>query len=210
MIIIGAKGFAKQLVEIFFQQKKTDGLYFFDDVSSDIPDTIYGITVLRSKTAVKQIFADGLDEFCLGLGTPQHRKMLTIEFESLGGKLCSVISKEAHIASHVKQIGKGVTILGGVVIENDVTIQNGVLLNSHCSVHHDVCIGAYSEVAPGARLLGNCNIGNECIIGANAVILPKLVLYEQCIIGAGAVVTKNVQAQATVVGVPAKPLKYAQ
>ena len=210
MIIIGAKGFAKQLVEIFFQQNKTDSLFFFDDVSNDIPDTIYEITVLRNRNVVREIFASGRTEFCLGIGTPQHRKTLANEFESLGGKLTSVISEHSHIASKVKHIGNGVTILPGVILENDVTIQDGVLLNSLCSIHHDSFIGSYSEISPGARILGNCYIGNECIIGANAVILPKLTVHDEAVVGAGAVVTKNVLGQTTVVGVPANPFKITK
>jgi sugar O-acyltransferase (sialic acid O-acetyltransferase NeuD family) len=207
MIIIGAKGFAKQLVEIFFQKEETDNLFFFDNVSPDIPDQLYGIRVLRNLDMVKQIFSSISTKFCLGLGVPQHRRKLTETFQSMGGELTSVISGEARIATHVKYLGKGVTILDGVYIENDVTIEDGVLLNSQCTIHHDSYVGLFSEISPGARILGNCIIGNECIIGANAVILPKLTLNDESVVGAGAVVTQNVHAQTIVVGVPAKPLK---
>jgi sugar O-acyltransferase (sialic acid O-acetyltransferase NeuD family) len=207
MIIIGAKGFAKQLVEIFFQQKRTEGLFFFDDVSSDVPDAIFGIPVLRSKNDVKDLFASGLKEFCLGLGTPRNRKILANDFKMLGGQLVSVISEQAQIASQVKYIGEGVTFLPGVIVENDVTIQDGVLLNSLCSIHHDSVVESYSEISPGARVLGNCYIGHECLIGTNAVILPKLSVNDGAIVGAGAVVTRDVPGQSMVMGVPANPSK---
>src|SRR5688572_17091001 len=107
MIIIGARGFAKQLVEVFFQQNKADGLFFFDDVSSEVPDSIFGIKVLRKKSEVKEVFATGSNEFCLGIGTPKHRQALADEFKLLGGKLVSVISHQSNIASRVRHIGEG-------------------------------------------------------------------------------------------------------
>ena len=207
MIIVGAKGFAKQLVEIFFQKDQTEGLFFFDNVSTDIPDKLYDIPILRSMDMVKEIFTNQSPDFCLGMGTPAHRKQLADMFREAGGRLTSVISSHAQIASHVKSIGSGVTILDGVIIENDVTIGDGVLINSQCTIHHDSFIGNFSEISPGARILGNCHLGNECLIGANAVILPKLTLHDQTIVGAGAVVTKNVSERTTVVGIPAKPFK---
>lgn len=208
MIIIGAKGFAKQLVEIFFERGQSRGLYFFDNVSNDVPDQVFGLPVLRNIEAVKNVFADVSPEFCLGIGTPQHRRNLRKIFEDAGGLLTSVISDGALLASHVKYIGTGVTILSGVIVENDAVIEDGVLLNTQCSVHHDCVIGAYSEISPGARILGQCSIGNNCVVGSNAVILPKLSVSNDVMIGAGAVVTKNISEPCTVVGIPAKPFKH--
>ena len=41
MIIIGAKGLAKEVLEILYQKNETDNLYFYDDISTDLPDKIY-------------------------------------------------------------------------------------------------------------------------------------------------------------------------
>jgi len=45
-------------------------------------------------------------------------------------------------------------------------------------------------------------------IGAGAIILPGVTIYSNSIIAAGAVVTKDVQSNVIVVGVPAKVQKY--
>ena len=45
-----------------------------------------------------------------------------------------------------------------------------------------------------------------CLIGTGAVILPGVQLGKNVTVGAGAVVNKNVAANITVIGIPAKPL----
>ena len=71
---------------------------------------------------------------------------------------------------------------------------------------HDNIIGDYCTVAPNAVLLGYVNINNNVYIGANSTILPKKTICSGAVVGAGAVVTKNVDLESVVVGVPAKPL----
>lgn len=48
---------------------------------------------------------------------------------------------------------------------------------------------------------------NDCWIGAGAIILPGVKVGSMAIIGAGSVVTKNVEANSVVVGVPARVMK---
>jgi acetyltransferase-like isoleucine patch superfamily enzyme len=51
-------------------------------------------------------------------------------------------------------------------------------------------------------------IGNNVWIGAAAVVLPGVYVADGAIIGAGAVVTKDVPANAIVVGNPARVTRY--
>ncbi len=51
-------------------------------------------------------------------------------------------------------------------------------------------------------------IGRGCWVGLNAIILPGVSVGDGAVIGAGAVVTKDVEPNAIVVGVPARLLKY--
>ena len=55
---------------------------------------------------------------------------------------------------------------------------------------------------------GNVTIGRNVWIGCHVTILPGVTVGDHAIIGAGAVVTKDVPAGETWVGVPAKPISY--
>ena len=42
MIIAGAKGFAKELLEILYRDYRYKDISFYDDVSKDLPDSLFG------------------------------------------------------------------------------------------------------------------------------------------------------------------------
>ena len=55
----------------------------------------------------------------------------------------------------------------------------------------------------------NCNleptiIENNVSIGSGAIIMPGIIIGEKSIIGSGSVVTKNVEKNTTVMGVPSR------
>jgi UDP-perosamine 4-acetyltransferase len=64
-------------------------------------------------------------------------------------------------------------------------------------------------VAPGAVLAGNVTLGDRAFIGVGAVVRPDIRIGADAVAGAGAVVVSDVAECATVVGVPARPLKGA-
>jgi sugar O-acyltransferase (sialic acid O-acetyltransferase NeuD family) len=207
MIIIGAKGHAKEVVQIFNQLNDCNNLYFFDNLSTDIPEVFLSTyKILRTFEAAEKFFLQD-NRFVLGLGGPINRYKLSMKFQKLGGSLESIISPFAQIGDYNVNLGRGLNIMTYAIIYNDVSIGEGSLLNSACSIHHDVTVGKYCELSPGSRLLGNCIVGDYCQIGANAIVLPGVRIGSNVIIGAGAVVTKDVPDNTVTVGIPARVIK---
>lgn len=204
MIIVGAKGFAKEVLEVLHQLNQLDHLVFYDDVNEDAPAFLYGqFPVLRNKEAAAHYFKTVDNRFTIGIGNPVLRKRLALEFEAMGGVFTSTISPLAQIGYYGTTIGTGCNIMTGTVLTNDVKIGEGVLINLNCTVGHDSEIGNYVELSPGVHVSGNCIIGDYCNIGTNATILPKITIGENVIIGAGSVVTKDIPDNCLVVGIPA-------
>lgn len=121
----------------------------------------------------------------------------------------------AHILPEAS-IGTDCNICDGVFIENKVkvgnrvTIKSGVQLWDGVAIEDDVFIGPNATFTndkfPRSRQWkdpATITVQQGASIGANATILPGIIIGPGAMIGAGAVVTKDVPANAIVVGNPA-------
>lgn len=204
MIIIGAGGHAKEILDIISEEEIP--VSFFDNISPDAPDKLFGkFEILKSKAAVLKSFQTD-KRFALGIGNPTARFKVSELFRSWGGALTSVISTTAIIGSYNVVLKSGLNIMHRVIISNDVFIGEGTLVNASAIIHHDVVVGDYCEISPGAILLGDVKIGGFTSIGAGTLVLPKIHIGNHVIVGAGSVVTKDIEDNTTVVGIPAGPL----
>jgi UDP-2-acetamido-3-amino-2,3-dideoxy-glucuronate N-acetyltransferase len=117
----------------------------------------------------------------------------------------ATIGEDCNICDHT-------FIEGKAVIGNRVTIKCGVYVWNDIIIEDDVFIGPSAvltnDPAPRSR---NTNwtslptvLKKGCSIGAGAVITPGRTIGAYAMVGAGAVVTHDVEAQALVIGNPAK------
>ncbi|MCG2779439.1 MAG: acetyltransferase [Weeksellaceae bacterium] len=208
MVIIGAKGFAKEVLEILHQNNQLEGLAFYDDVNSDLPDVLYSkFPVLKNERQVTEHFQKFGNTFTIGIGSPLLRKKMLEKFEMLGGQLKSTVSKFSDIGSYDVMIGEGSNILFGAILSNSVSVGKANIIYYNSIITHDVITGDYVEISPGAKLLGRCSVGDFTSIGCNAVILPDVKVGRHVVVGAGAVVTEDLPDHCVAVGIPAKIIK---
>lgn len=203
-LVIGTGGLAKQAItDLIIKNKSSlDTLVFFDNTDT-APDEFFGSRVIHSLDEIEEGF-----EFIICIGNPHWREHFFNQLIQLGGTPITIISNRADVYEGVKEeMTLGNLILAHSLIEPDVAIGAGCLINNFVSIHHDAKIGYFCEIMPGARILGGAEIGGKCRIGTNAVILPNVTICNDVIIGAGAVVTKDITEPGTYVGVPAMKLR---
>jgi maltose O-acetyltransferase len=109
----------------------------------------------------------------------------------------------------------------------NITLGTSVFLNYNCVILDvvSVSIGDRTQIGPAVQILAadhprdaaqrasglefgrHIRIGCDVWIGAAAIVLPGVVIGDGAVIGAGSVVTRDVDAGATVMGNPARARK---
>lgn len=97
------------------------------------------------------------------------------------------------------KIGKGLVIDHGMGVVIGETAEVG----DNCVIFHGVTLGGTGK-EHGKR---HPTLGNNVMVGAGAKVLGNIKIGDNAKIGANSVVTKDVEPNISVVGVPAKPTK---
>ena len=205
MLVTGAGGFARQLIEAF-EPKELEKLLFFDHDKKK--NKIFGeFEVIHLVDAAYEYFDKTDKRYCMGIGVPRVRKKMNDLFKHYqNSELVSVISKKAVISQYVQKIGLGVSILDNAIIEGDVDLGFGCMINLRATIAHECEIGDYTEIAPGVNISGNCKIGKFCRIGTGATMIPNITIGDNVTVGAGAVITESYGDNLVLAGVPARPV----
>ena len=149
------------------------------------------------------------NDYFVATGDNRQREAITREWrEAVGRAPINAAHYSAVVSSHAN-FGAGILICAQAVLGISSTLCDGGILNTAATVDHDCFVGDFAQIGPGAHICGYVNIGARAFIGAGATVLPHVTIGNDAIVGAGAVVTEDVEAGATVVGVPARPMKVA-
>ncbi len=126
-----------------------------------------------------------------------------------GSNAFATIVDPSAVVSPSATLGIGVFIGTRAVVHARASVSDGAILNTACVVEHDCVIGECAHISPAAVLCGGVHVGAHAHIGAGAVIIPLMAIGARARIGAGAVVVRAVEADTTVMGVPARSVTHA-
>jgi UDP-2-acetamido-3-amino-2,3-dideoxy-glucuronate N-acetyltransferase len=104
------------------------------------------------------------------------------------------------------------TLIGAVILEDDVTVQTGAQLLGNVRVEQGVTVGPGAVVRAEGDRSGTREIviRQFAAIGANATVLPGAAVGRRAVVEPGAVVTEGVPANAIVSGNPATIVAYVE
>lgn len=192
--IIGSGGFGREVKQLLLDNNPNEIIDFFvEDFYAN--ENSYPL----SKLDINEY------EVIVAIGNPTVRKKIVDNLPK-NTKYFTAIHKSVQILDNNIQIGEGSVLCSNVILTTNIKIGKHCQLNLLSTIGHDTEIGDYFTTAPGAKISGNCIIGNNVYFGTNASVREKIAICDNVTIGLNAGVVKNIYESGTYVGVPAKKL----
>jgi sugar O-acyltransferase (sialic acid O-acetyltransferase NeuD family) len=203
VIVWGAGGHGKVIVDALLASESCTLAGILDDDKTKAGTNVLGVPVSYSSGSL-QTFREtfDFDRVAIGIGDNYIRNEKFQQVKACGLELMNVIHPSAQISRFV-ELGVGVTIFAGAVVNPGTVIEDNVCVNTAASIDHDNYLETSCHIFPNATLTGSVRVRRFAYVGSGAVIAPNLVVNQYSQVGAGAVVLKDVPEGALVAGIPA-------
>lgn len=206
LIIIGARGFGREVyntaIESIGYGVNFDVKGFLDD-KLDAFEGFEGYP--RIISSVENYTPQQDDVFICALGEVKWKKYYTQLILDKGGVFITLIHNQSYVSKNVKY-GVGCIFLAGSRIHCDVKIGNFVVVQPYAIIGHDVQIGDWCHINAFADCGGMSVLGEGVTLHTHSFVLPKCKISEGVTLGACSVALKDIGANKTVFGVPAREI----
>ncbi len=207
ILIIGAGGHAQVIADVVFSRIRVGEDWilagFLDDDPRLLGSERLGIRVLGTSDQVDKFEHDAL---VIGIGDNVVRAEKFDYLTNNGEKFATLIHPRATIAEDVL-IGDGSIVFAGAVINTGSVIGPNTIVNTGATIDHHARIGAHCHIGPGVHLGGSVTLGEGVFLGIGGSVIPNRSIDEWTTVGAGGVVTHDLPARVTAVGMPARIMK---
>jgi sugar O-acyltransferase (sialic acid O-acetyltransferase NeuD family) len=210
IVIYGAGGMAREVAQLIHdinqQEEVWDLLGFLSDDPESWKTDVGGLPVLGGHEWLRRTPHCAV---ALGVGSPATKLKLVGKMKGAAIGF-PILRHPSVVISRSVYLGRGTIITAGCILTVDIKLGDFVTINLACTISHDCRLGDYVTIAPGVNVSGNVLLNEGCDVGTGSTIIQGLTVGEWSIIGAGAVVVRELPANCTAVGVPAKSIKQRE
>lgn len=198
-VILGAGGHARAVHDVLIRAGAS-----VLAVAGEAAGPQWPVPVLADDDALLDLARREGASVALGIGGNDPRARVLERVIEAGLNAPAVVAATATVAVDA-ELGAGAVVLEHAHVGPLARVGLGAVVNTAAVVEHDAEVGDAAHVAPGAVVLGAARVGVGALLGSGARVLPGVVVGDGVVVGAGAVVARDVEAGATVVGIPARP-----
>lgn len=204
IILIGGGGHAKVLIDAMASSGNFS-IKGILDPGLRIGELVSGVPVLG-----KDDYLSCIDKAKCGLAlavgsikASVKRKEFFNDLKRSGFAFPAIAHAKAYVSKNAC-VSEGAQVMAGAIVQPSASIGENAIVNTGAIIEHDCFISAHSHISPGAVLGGEVFVGECSHIGLGAKVLQGIRIGNNVTVGAGAVVTKDIDDNRTVMGVPAK------
>lgn len=193
--VLGAGGHAMVVVATL-QACGRNVVAVYDDAEQRWGGDVLGVPVVGPVDAVR---SSDCTHGVIGIGDNRVRERIS---RAVDIEWTTVVHPMTWIHPAVP-IGGGTVVFAGAIVQPGAEIGMHVILNTKASLDHECRVGDFAHIAH-SQIGGGVVLGDGAFVALGASVLPWRKVGAWAIVGAGAVVTKDVAAGATVIGIPAR------
>ena len=206
LLILGAGGHAKVVAETALASGVASSVAFLDDryAGFDACKHVLGWPVIGPLALALQVDTSSKFETAVvAIGHAATRLHWIQQLQAAGFNLPVLMHPTAWVSPSA-EFGPASVVLAKVAVQAQSCIGTGAILNTGCSVDHDVQLDDGVHICPGARLAGEVNVGARSWIGIGASVIQQVRIGYDVTVGAGAAVVRDLPSNVTAIGVPAR------
>jgi sugar O-acyltransferase (sialic acid O-acetyltransferase NeuD family) len=199
IIVFGAGGHAKSVIDLILAQDKYELVGLVDDTLST-REYVMGFPVLGSRTCLPELIRSGIHlavNSVGGIGNPSIRIAIFELLEKSGFDFPPVIHPRACVEPSA-HLADGVQVLAMAYIGSEAQVGFGTIVNYGAILSHEVILGKYVNISPGAILAGRVHVADASQVGMGVTINLDIMVGREARIGNSAVIKKNVPNNAVI------------
>ena len=209
LVIFGAGGMGREMLVMLRQLNETHFTWdlrgFYDDQAPPTP-TVAGLPYLGTSAdlnATSEPLA-----VAVAVGDSGSRAAVVARLTSSQLRFPTLVHPSVALQPYQNiTMGTGCIIQQGVKLMTDVTLGNFVFINAGSILGHDAVLEDFCSLMGHVDLSGGAYLEAGAYLGTKATVIQSVRVGRNSILGAGAVAVRDIPANCTAAGVPARIIK---
>ena len=208
LIIIGCGGFGREVFGLVAAVNAGGGDWTVEGFVDDGPSP----HDLKAVAALGSVLLGTIDDLAgrggpvtavVAIGSPSVRHRITDRLADADVSYPTLVHPDATVGADVA-LGPGTVVAAGARLSTAICVGRHVHIDQNATVGHDTVLGDFVRLNPQACISGSVTVDDGAVIGASATVLQGLRVGAGATVGAAACVTRDVNENQIVKGVPAK------